>query len=592
MSSILLIWDEFGQHIETLVANGNVSAIQELQTLAEFASRTRRTPFSIALLLHQKMMFYASHLPQTVRKEWSKIEGRFKSINFIEDSKELFRLIGQIISLKNEIQSPSNSELIKLAKGANQANLFKDFKRAELKSTLKKAYPIDPVSLYLLPRISARVAQNERTLFSFLAATDLSTNFDASMLYGYFSSSMQADTSHGGSSKQWLETESALAKVRGEDDLEKTLKIACLLSFGIAGERTSAGRKALELSVSQFAGNKSKSIVNELINRKLLLYRKHSDDISVWHGTDVDIRSRLEEQKDKLRREFDLITFLTKEMPPPIWRSVEHNDNYGIRRYFSSSYMTCAQLLCTIDRSFNPFSKADGTLFYLISESLEEIELIKSSIQGSSFDQRILHVVPNQQVPLAEAALEVYALLQLQLDSDLTSTDPLVNIELQHMTDDARAYLSTLMKHITSPTEQGQTYFNNKKEFSLKNAKALRQKLSSIMDGVYNSTPVILNEMIVRNQPSSIVINARKKLEMAILEHSGEKLFGITGNYPDASMARTVLVNTGIYKSEGERWFYAEYKGIKDKGLKKIWRLFSEFLVKPSNKPKKIQAFF
>jgi len=403
---------------------------------------------------------------------------------------------------------------------------------------------------------------------------------------------MQADTSHGGTSKQWLETESALSKVRGEEYLEKTLMIACLLSFGIVGERTSAGRKALELSVSHFAGNKASSLIDELIERKLLLYRKHSDDISVWHGTDVDIRSRLEEQKDKLRREFDLITFLAKETPPPIWRSVEHNDKCGVRRYFSSSYMTYGQLLCTTNKSNFPFSKADGALFYLIPESFEEIELIKSYIYDSTFDQRILLVVPNKQVPLAEAALEVCALLQLQLDSDLTSTDPLVSIELQHMTDDARAYLSTLMKHITSPTEQGQTYFNNQKEFSLTSAKSLRQKLSFIMDSIYSLTPVVLNEMIVRNQPSSVVINARKKLEMAILEHSSEKLFGIAGNYPDASMARTVLVNTGIYKFEGDRWYYAESNGINDKGLREVWGLFSEFLIEPSIVPKKFRPFF
>ena len=41
--------------------------------------------------------------------------------------------------------------------------------------TLYACYPLHPVSTFVLPRLSERVAQNERTLFTFISAPGVST---------------------------------------------------------------------------------------------------------------------------------------------------------------------------------------------------------------------------------------------------------------------------------------------------------------------------------------------------------------------------------------------------------------------------------
>ena len=50
-----------------------------------------------ALLLHQGLSRYATNTSVTVQREWKKIEGRFETIQFVDDSKELYQLIGQIM---------------------------------------------------------------------------------------------------------------------------------------------------------------------------------------------------------------------------------------------------------------------------------------------------------------------------------------------------------------------------------------------------------------------------------------------------------------------------------------------------------------
>lgn len=593
IDQVVIFWDEFGRHIESLVAKGSTHTLGDLQTLAEYVSRESRVPVKLVLLLHQRLMYYASHLPQSVRREWAKIEGRFHSIQFVEDSKELNRLIAQIVTFgSNRITGVSN--VANLVKKTQAANLFTEYKPNQLKQLLIGAYPLDPVTLHLLPRIAARVAQNERTLFSFLISCDLSKSIDSSKLYDFFSPSMQADTGLGGTYKQWLETESALAKVRGEPDLERALKIACLLSFGMGGERTSAGREALEFAISTYHDSDTRKVVDELIDRKLLLYRKHNNDVSVWHGTDVDLRARVEDQKDKLRSRFDLVSFLTKEAPPPVWRPLRHNDNFGIRRFFRAEFSSVEQLGCLLEEGISASTdEADGLICYVLADSLQELSTARELARSRAINPRIVVSLPHEPLAITEAALEVSALLQIQMDIDLLASDPLVAMEVQHMLDDSRSYLQSLLNRLFIPALGGPAWINKGSPSKISSPGELRSFLSKVMDAVYKQTPRVLNELVVRRKPSPIIVNARKKLLLGIMERCGQENFGIEGNFPDSSMCRTVLLHTGLYRKTNEgRWRFAKSHEISDPGLAAVWSELGEFLTAPDKEGKNFEVLF
>ena len=85
--------------------------------------------------------------------------------------------------------------------------------------------------------------------------------------------------------------------------------------------------------------------IDGLIDRNLLLYRQRNDDISVWHGTDVDLRAHLEEEKLRIRSELNTVEILSKEHPPPYWRPVAHNVKNRIRRFFAGAYVSANDLL-------------------------------------------------------------------------------------------------------------------------------------------------------------------------------------------------------------------------------------------------------
>ncbi|MBV8094071.1 MAG: hypothetical protein JO110_12790, partial [Acetobacteraceae bacterium] len=95
---IAIIWDEFGRHLEGVVAEGRARELDAVQRLAEWAVRAKGRSASLTLLLHQNLLAYATALNQTTRNEWRKVEGRFAQIRFVEDSQELYELAATLIA--------------------------------------------------------------------------------------------------------------------------------------------------------------------------------------------------------------------------------------------------------------------------------------------------------------------------------------------------------------------------------------------------------------------------------------------------------------------------------------------------------------
>ena len=595
---IVILWDEFGRHIESLIAEGRSAALSEIQLLAECVSRSIAIPVTLGLLLHQELLQYASNSPASVRAEWRKIEGRFQTIQYIDDSKEIYRLLSKVVSEQNRSNILPDKQAKSTALECKQLGLFSEFTVSELQSLLCRAYPLEPTTLYLLPRISGRVAQNERTLFSFLKFMDFQNLVRPDHLYEYFSPEMRTDTAVGGTYKQWLETQQALSKLDDDNGLAATaLRTTSLLGFGVNGERSRTPRDLVLFALRGYAGTgvvgngaqQEEEVVAELIDKKLLLHRKHSDEVSVWHGTDADLRGRLEEEKSRQRRTFDFLTFLTDEANPPVWRPVRYNSDFYIRRFLQGEYCSLEKL----DEYLNVPVGCDGICLYVIAETAEELQEVERVAANYLHDERVILAVPRVPVPLFEAALEVRCLIQMQEDDKLVGSDPMVLSEIQQMTDDARSYLQKLLDRLILPGSEGPRWFYKGSELPVKNAYDLRSELSEIMQRVFCDTPKINNEMIVRHKPTPTVINSRKKLLLGILECSGQENFGITGNSPDASMFRTILWRTGLYYTDkGEGWKYALPDQVKESGLQKVWSKIQEFFTVSSEKPKDMRRFF
>ena len=587
---IAIVWDEFGRHLETLVASGQAESLSTVQQIAEWAVRQKRTPATFTLLLHQNFSNYAGSLSQVSLNSWRKIEGRFNTIRFVEDSSEIFELVASVIRDRRSVKNPPSLDEFKaLAKQALGFGMFTSFKdKSRLARMLRDAHPLHSATLYMLPRLASRLAQNERTIFSYIEDADLSQIQSLGNLYRYFAPAMEADRGLGGTYRRWLETESALSKTLNEIESD-IISAAALLSLGVSGERTKVSKQMLTFSVDGAGTGKATRLDNtigDLIERKLLLYRERNDDISVWHGTDIDLRSYLQEKKLQIEGGFDPVVVLGKEFPATYWYPIIHNISNSIRRYYQGEFVAGDDLLRQGVQHpiLNLRSGEDGRIVYCLPSSASQIkQLIQFAENVVPKDPGIVISIPDKVLPVRDVLVEINGLRNLLSNRELLGRDPFVLPELLHMLDAAQESLWRMLSKVTSPANFDSKWYSERKRIEVRNSGQLRKELSDLADKRFPSTPHIQNEMVIRHRISKPMVNARKKLVLAVLEKSGSPDLGFDprATTPDIALYRTILHNTGLYRNRKQSWGWASPEQLKEKdlGLAAVWATLKEFFL-------------
>lgn len=593
--SFLILWDEFGKVLEHAAVNGDSRALLEIQTLAEYSARSgKNNPVVFALLMHQSFGRYANSLPSYVKMEWAKIEGRFKQINYIEDSKEIYELISQVVAGRLGNPNRDRAYFKKLAAESHKLGLFKEFERDALEEVLWSSAPLSPLSLFLLPRISARVAQNERTLFTFLnSAEDAALPAQKSewvspaQLFDFFSDLMRMDTSPGGTHRQWVETNVALGKANDED-LEGLLKSLAAVKVGFSQFNVPVNAKLLALGEGNIDGKSQAEIssgLQDLEKKKLVYYKRITDEFSIWQGSDVDIRSAVEEVKARFIEALSLPEFFNKEYAAPFRFPQRYNDEHFIRRYFDGKFIGVKDLQDISGQIGEPeeFSDIkDGRIYYVVTETKDELAKAESLLKTIKHPQ-VVFAISKELLLLRESMAELKAYHQLLGDPDFCGKDPIVEQELRQLADDAELFLQNKLDKLTAPSEEGPVFWNRgQKEEKIQSSGDLKRYLSVLMEEVFPLTPTINNEMINKSDPSPQIVNARKNIIRGMLDNEGKESLGITGYGPDVAIFRSVFLKTGLYcQNSNGSWSFAEPAQVKEKALREVWKKLWTFWTVP-----------
>ncbi len=594
---LAIIWDEFGRHLERLVSTGRSEELLEVQQLAEWVVRRKAPIATLTVLLHQNFQRYSGRLSQSGQNAWRKIEGRFDTLTIVEDSDEMYEFIAELVS---EAAGPDvNSALAKqnftaLAQQSSKAGFFPTFEDQEhLEGMLERAWPLTPSAFYLLPRISARVGQNERTVFSFLSAlaSDKPTErITIEHLFNHFAEAMRKDTGPGGVHRRLVETESARA--RGESELEKELLAAvCLLQLGGGGERdhlTMSRLKAAMLAGSTYREQEIAEAIDGLVSRKLLLFRRRTDDVSVWHGADIDLRAKVSELMGELAAEIDILSCLDDLTPATPYTAPRYNFTYSLTRYAPSIYVRLEWLGDPEKREFfaDLADQADGLVTLVVDGTRSDLDAL--DLQWLKRRPHLIVALPHRGLDLEPATLELEALKRLSQDKELLSLDPLIERELAELKTNAFEYLSSRLELLTEPEHGGVNWYSRGEPIDMTAPGAVYEALSSIFDERFPKTPKIRNEQIVRRKVTAQSKSARKRCILGILERTGAPDLGYTDSTSaDASIFRTVFEVTGLYRSTdvaGE--WVTNPKKVGDPGMSLAWQALKDFFSVPNEEPK------
>ncbi|WP_296614620.1 hypothetical protein [Sphingomonas sp.] len=576
---VAIIWDEFGRHLEGLIADGRSSELDIIQRLAERVARADEPSLSLTLLLHQNLLAYATRLNETSRNEWRKIEGRFAALRLIEDSQEFFELVAEVVTSLRETSGYPASPPTALVKAAIAAGWFDGMSEEQrVSALLKGAAPLSPGALQVLPTLVARVGQNERSLFSFLREQDLGFPVGIEEVYVAFADAMRTDVGIGGTYRRWVETESA--RSRANSPLKRELlAAACLLQLGGSGERRRVPRAVVELAVASDI-NTAQTIArsfDELVSSRLLLWRQHNDDVAVWHGADIDVALRVREERDRRSGEFDLRTFLDERFPAPHVRAPGHNADFGVNRYLEGRYLLPRELASPVAVD----AGSSGMVGYLLAEDRADIERARKLIAAWDAERWVL-VIPDRPLDITGAALELVAIEALRADADFLASDPMIPTEVDELHSVAFEQLARLMRVLLDPSGTHARWYSAGEQLNVTAERPASVAASRLLSSWYRDTPRIANEQLMRTAASRTMQTARVRVVSAILERSDRASLGYEegDGSAEASIYRTVVERTGLRRAEEER--FADPDQIADPGLREVWTEIAAFFRQPT----------
>lgn len=574
---VAIVWDEFGRHLESLVRDARAKDLEIVQDLAELAVRSETVGLSLTLLLHQNLLVYAQNLNQTSRSEWRKIEGRFRLIRFVEDSRELYSLAAKLCNARSTPSEPFPVALEpEIVSRAIVGRWFDDTQDAtSIGRLIKSAWPLSAAALQVLPRLVARVGQNERSLFTFISSADLTRPVGMDEVYEAFSELIRSDIGIGGLHRQWVEAESA--RSRTDDVVERELLAAAfLLQAGASGERRHLKRSVL-VGAALSRGIpllEAEAALSALIDRKLLIHRKLNDEVSVWHGADVDVASRLRDERAKIGSDFDLVEFLQRQHKAPFIRPVRHNTRYGVSRHFSGVYVAADGLPKYLSREPVP---AWGRVVYVVASTGEQVTQARS-VASEQWPGTVL-VVPADPLPLWDAALEIEALLSLRRDEEFLSQDPLVVREVDELLTVSRRQLAVLIHRLTTDRPQSSEWWYEGEKLPVDADRPAGIVISNILDDLFGKTPRVSNDQIVRTRLSRAMTTARLRMLTRLMgQPEARNLgYGDDDGSAEASVYRTTLVRTGLHLLDDDCARFATPEEISDPGLAEIWAYLHKF---------------
>jgi len=623
-AGLLLVIDELGKCLENAALNAN-GDIFILQKIAELASRSEDTPILFFTVLHQSFERYATRLEQSKRNEWAKIQGRFEDVSFVDSSDQVYKLIASAIEPRtNLVQSKAIAE--------SSEQVFDEFTKLFLREsrktlppfidTLKQCLPLHPLAtMALIPLFRSRFAQNERSLFAFLSATepgsfadflyrtevrDLSKDlplFSLANLYDYFTANVGINLYTAVNGKKWIEIDQGLSRASNETERRIVKSIGIL---GVLGEALSLSIDERTLCCALAASTKTdkEGVLENIENLKrksVIVFRRYSSSYALWGGSDIDVEQKIREAKQNKITCAEITQLLNIQFPLRPKVAKRHLYQTGTLRYFRLCYVDVDHLSFELNKDI---TESDGQVFQVIqtdSGKKYDLKHITEIFQSARPEVRLRTIIgfAENTDRLVNIFSDLLALQWVRKNTPELLGDSIAMREVQ-------ARILQLERLIEESTNE--LFFGNLGSRRMKTVwidgfqshsscnitkKELSNWISSICDKVFCDTPFIKNELINRNKVSSTASAARKLLLHALLDASEKPNLGIEGYPPEMSMYRAILHKSGMHqKDSSENWKFVMDARKLEKSWRPLIKVINKHLEKNENRKVTLTELF
>lgn len=551
---LLIVIDEFGKVLEHAAKNNPERELYFLQKFAEFVNVPSR---DILLLttLHQNFGAYAKNLTETQKNEWIKIKGRFKEITFVEPVEQLLYLASK------QLYGSFSRNVCENAKQLYQLAVETKFvSNAFSVETAQQLYPLDSFSAYAVTSAIQRYGQNERSLFSFLAArgsnsltefqTKSNLTYNLANVYDYIVFNFYSYLKDANvDSMSWSSMQVSIERVEGldwetGDKLTSAIKIVKAIGllnlFGIASFAMSPEQMA-EYARLAMAVQDADNIIGKLKRLKIIRYAEYKQRLLLFEGTDIDLEFEIRRASTQVARPVSFIDDLRKFINSRISPVKAHYYHKGTPRYFEYEIREDA-----VDMT--PSGDIDGYIELIFSANANALDTIKET--SANTEHAVIYAYFNNTEKIIDHLYNIkkyeYILTKVLIDKN---ADPVAYSEIQKL----KEYEETLLNKAVSDNlfayRNRVTWIFKGEKQNVSSHRDFNKLLSMVCDEVYCQSPVMHNELFNRHKLSGAISSARKNYLEALVKRYNEEDLGFEKDKfpPEKTIYYSLLKNTGLH---------------------------------------------
>ena len=590
---ILIVFDEFGKFLEYEARHYGANDIYLLQALSELAMKGEKTNLLLFTLMHQGFEEYARGLGKTLRNEWSKIQGRFEVIPFLESTEQTIHIIGKafINNFPNDKKTKIKLGFKKIVNVLANENALPGALNVDKATDLfYQCYPLHPITTLLLPVLCQKMAQNERTLFSYLGSKERFGLKDSMSrleetdewilpweVYEYFIQNQSAVLTDPITHRRWAEVVTAIERL-GDASPKAVEMLKTIGLLNIIGAQ--AGFKASKAIVDLCSSNKNtaKLSIQCLLEKSVINFRKFSNEYRVWQGSDFDLELAVQNEIGQIGR-FDLSETIEDLKPLQPIVAHRHTIEKVALRYF---------IPCFVDiNSYTQLIEKDEQqrLIFCLAESADEVKRAQEEVVQYFSELDIVAICPNGD-QLRQVVGEVQSLHRVENNSPELNTDPIAQKEFKDRLSVAEASQDQALSSLLE-SPGASFWFWKEDKLNIKTKRDLQRQLSKTLDEIFTGSPIIKNELINREKPSAQASAARNKLVFAMLHHIDKKDLGIEKFPAEKGIYKSFLYATGLHKKNKKGiWGLVAPEKDNQYDFYPVWNCIDDFLNETQNSPK------
>lgn len=564
---VYIVYDEFSKYLESSIDNASISDIKLLQDFAEKCDRSADKQMHLMLISHKDISNYIDKKLQKEKVDgWRGVSARFKHINLHNNFSQMYEIIATVIKKDDKFWDLFNTEnersFTDLIEQFNQNNLFDS---DDLDTTIRGCYPLHPISTFILPRLSEKIAQNERTLFTFLSSDNkftlneflknANTEFPIltpDYIYDYFEPLFRKEIYTSEIHKIYSLTSTVLRSLESDSLSSKIVKTIALIYMVEQFEKLPPTHNII---VSSYIATVSdildiSNTLKELIEKDCIVYLKQSNGyLKIKESSGVDIFSEINKAVEKNTLNKSLKEILNEAYLDSYMYPTAYNDEMQITRYLDFKFIDSEEFYAVKnwERKIEDFDSA-GVVYAIITKDSNDIENIRKIISSNNYGHdRILFVLPKTHIAIEKIAYEFFAVKQLKENA---RDDDLLFDEYDIILEDLEEVINKFINSCTRPEMNESEYFYKGKKMQFKRKAHISSKLSEICFKIYPNTPIINNEMINKDIITTAALSSRNKVVSGLLENNLDVNLGLKGSGQDISFMRSALIRTGILVNE------------------------------------------